>query len=45
MCSDRAADVDAVAQVGWDGTVSRDVRRLPDRYVSNVTDATVRRRA
>jgi hypothetical protein len=34
-------DADAVSQIGWDGTVNRDVHRLPDQYVSNVTDTTV----
>jgi hypothetical protein len=38
------ADADAVSQIGWDGTVNRDVHRLPDQYVSNVTDTTVRLR-
>ncbi|NHN59593.1 MULTISPECIES: hypothetical protein [Halorussus] len=38
------ADDEAVAGLGWDGPVSQDVHRLPDRYVSNLTDSTVRLR-
>ncbi|WP_276302025.1 hypothetical protein [Halorussus lipolyticus] len=35
---------DAVSQLGWDGMVNQDVHHLEDRYVSNVTDATIRLR-
>lgn len=38
------ADDDAVSQIGWDGIVNQDVHRLPDRFVSNITDTTVRLR-
>lgn len=43
--SDAAADQDeAVSQIGWDGMVNQDVHRLPDQYVSNITETTVRLR-
>ena len=38
------ADGDALTQLGWDGTVNQNVHRLEDRYVSNVTDETIRLR-
>lgn len=36
------ADDDAVSQIGWDGMVNQDLHRLPDQYVTNITDTTVR---
>ena len=39
-----SSDDDAVSQLGWDEMVNQDVHRLPDEYVSNVTESTVRLR-
>lgn len=36
------ADPDTLSELGWDGTVNRQVHELPDPYVSNITDDTVR---
>jgi hypothetical protein len=41
---DEVADNEAVAELGWDGPVTQDLHRLPDRYVSNITDNTIRLR-
>ncbi|WP_137285062.1 hypothetical protein [Halorussus salinisoli] len=38
------ADDDAVSELGWDGPVTQDVHRLPDEYVSNLTESTIRLR-
>ena len=38
------ADDEAVTELGWDGPVSQDVHHLPDQYVSNITENTVRLR-
>jgi hypothetical protein len=38
------ADADAISELGWDTTVNQDVHRLPDQYVSNVTENAVRLR-
>jgi hypothetical protein len=35
---------DAVSEIGWEGMVNQDMHRLPDRYVSNITENTVRLR-
>lgn len=35
---------DAISQLGWDGAVNQDTHHLPDQYVSNVTDSTIRLR-
>jgi len=36
------ADAETLSELKWDGTVNRQVHHLRDRYVSNITDATVR---
>lgn len=41
---DPDADRDALSELGWDGPVNQDAHRLPDRYVSNVTETTIRLR-
>jgi hypothetical protein len=38
------ADPDVLDQLGWDGVVNQEVHELEDRYVSTVTDETVRLR-
>ena len=38
------ADRETVSNLGWDGPVNQDAHRLPDEYVSNVSDSTVRLR-
>lgn len=36
------ADAETLSELQWDGTVNRQVHHLRDRYVSNITDTTVR---
>ena len=38
------ADPDVLDQLGWDGVVNQEVHELEDRYVSTVTDQTIRLR-
>ncbi|WP_255195339.1 hypothetical protein [Halorarius litoreus] len=36
------ADSETLSELNWDGTVNQQVHHLPDQYVSNITDTTVR---
>jgi hypothetical protein len=36
------ADPDTLAELSWDGTVNQQVHRLPDQYVSDISDHVVR---
>ena len=36
------ADPDTLSELNWDGVVNQDVHRLPDQFVSNITDTVVR---
>ncbi|APE94871.1 hypothetical protein [Halodesulfurarchaeum formicicum] len=36
------ADSETLSELHWDGTVNKEVHRLPDQYVSDITDTTVR---
>lgn len=35
---------DAISELGWDGMVNQGTHRLPDQYVSNITDSAIRLR-